>query len=139
MNINLSSTDNMVGEYLIYRGFTNTFQNLEIEKNKDRIKRFEVSKIVDNIFTNLHNDNIEGFITLWDFLTKRFFFHLNTENLNLCNILKIDLIKYYLITAIKSKNKSKITDFFTNYSHEILAESPSMIPGSLRNWYVINI
>lgn len=29
------------------RGFTQTFQNLEGEKNRDRTKRFEVSKIVE--------------------------------------------------------------------------------------------
>lgn len=69
MNVNISGTDGMVGEYLICkisarnywsffckililtslldRGFTQTFQSLEQEKNKDRTKKFEVFKIVE--------------------------------------------------------------------------------------------
>ncbi len=70
MNVNITGTDSMVGEYLICksyqltadilrffiffvsirhidRGFTQTFQSLEQEKNRDRTKRFEVFKIVE--------------------------------------------------------------------------------------------
>ena len=64
MSVNISGTDSMVGEYLICklfcmvrllglfamsvdRGFTQTFQCLEVEKNRDKTKRFEVSRIVE--------------------------------------------------------------------------------------------
>jgi hypothetical protein len=47
MSINIPSVDSMVGEYLIYRGFTQTFQSLEVERNRDRTKRFEVTRVVD--------------------------------------------------------------------------------------------
>lgn len=137
MNIDVSGTDAMVSEYLIYRGFTRTFQSLEFEKSKDRIKRFEVSRIVEAIFTSLTNFEVENFISLWDFLNKRFFFHLTVDNLALCGVLKSDLLKFYLVYAVKSKNKEKITDFFSSYSHEILADDGDLIPGNLRNWYVL--
>ena len=47
MSINIAATDSMVGEYLIYRGFTQTFQSLEVERNRDKVKRFEVTRIVE--------------------------------------------------------------------------------------------
>lgn len=137
MNVDISGVDAMVSEYLIYRGFTKTFQSLEYEKGKDRIKKFEVSRIVESIFTNLTSFEVENFITLWDFLNKRFFFHLTVENLALCGVLKSDLLKFYLVHAVKSKNKERITDFFSSFSHEILADDGDLIPGNLRNWYVL--
>lgn len=122
---------------------------MEVESSRDRTKKFEVSRIVEvnslyfhsyftdiyprlqTIFANLSNYEIDNFILFWDFLNKRFFFHLDAEHYNLCCTLKSDLLKYYLVYAVKSRNPSKVTDFFSAYSHEILADSP------LRAWYVL--
>ena len=35
--------------------------------------------------------------------------------------LKMDLVKYYLVTCFKAKNKVKLMEFFTKYSKEILS------------------
>ena len=45
--MNIPAADNMVGEYLIYRGFTQTYKALESEKNRDKTKQFEVARIVE--------------------------------------------------------------------------------------------
>jgi hypothetical protein len=47
MNFNVAGADTIVSEYLLYRGFTQSFQCLEVEKGRDRTKKFEVTKIVD--------------------------------------------------------------------------------------------
>lgn len=73
----------------------------------------------------------------WDFLNKRFFFHLDAEHYNLCCTLKADLLKFYLVNAVKTKNKDRVTEFFSLYSHEILAEGGSNVAGTLRNWFVL--
>ena len=62
---------------------------------------------------------------------------MDAEHLSLCAVLKIDLLKYYLVNAYKTKSKEKITEFFSMYSHEILAESADYIPGNLRAWFVL--
>jgi hypothetical protein len=93
--------------------------------------------VLQSIFSSLHSFDVEGFISFWDFLNKRFFFHLDSEHLNLSGVLKSDLIKYYLVYAIKTKSKEKVTEFFAAYSHEILAEAGNFIPGNLRNWFVL--
>jgi len=96
-----------------------------------------LSIVLQTIFSDLNTFEIENHILFWDFLSKRFFFHLDTEHLALCSVLKVDLLKYYLTNAYKTKNKDKITDFFSMYSHEILAESADYIPGNLRGWFVL--
>jgi hypothetical protein len=108
-----------------------------VEKGRDRTKKFEMTKIVDTIFHHLTTFEIESFVQFWDFLNKRFFFHLDTEHMQLSAQLKSDLIKFYLINAVKSKNRDKLGEFFSMYSHEILAENGNYIPGNLRGWFVL--
>ena len=45
--MNITAVDQMVAEYLVYRGFTQSFRSLEVEKAKDRTKQFEVARIVE--------------------------------------------------------------------------------------------
>jgi len=92
---------------------------------------------VEALFHNLLSYDIDNFLYTWDFLNKRFFFHLDMEHLNLCGLLKADLIKFYLINAVKNKSKDRVLEFFTNFSFEILAESANTIPGNLRGWFVL--
>jgi hypothetical protein len=134
---NITAADQIVGEYLIYRGFTQSFRSLEAEKARDKTKHFESSRIIDAVFGYLHGYEIEQFISLWDFLSKRFFFHLDGEHLGYSLSLKSDLLKYYLVHAFKANKKDKITEFFSMFSHEILAEGADYVAGNLRAWFVL--
>lgn len=132
--MNISSVDEIVQEYCIYRGFTQSFRSIEFEKSNDKTKNFEPQIIVQQIFDYLNNGNIDQFLILWDFLQKRFFIHLDQEHVKMFYQIKSDLIKYYLVICVKLKNKSKISDFFSCYSNEILSANNK---SDLRNWYVL--
>lgn len=134
--MNIQSADNIVDEYLIHRGFTQTFRTLLKEKTNDRTKGFSATKIVEQIFSYIEEFEIESFVQLWDFLSKRFFLHLDQEHALLLSQMKSDLIKLYLVTAIKKNSKGVVTDFFLKYSHEILTESMES-SNNLRSWYVL--
>ena len=54
---------------------------------------------------------IDHFLSLWDFLDKRFFVNLDEEHCSMFVRLKMDLVKYYLVTCFKAKNKV----FFQNF------------------------
>lgn len=133
--MNITAADSIVSEYLIYRGFTATYASLQNEKLKDRVKKFEVASIVEAIFHYIQSFQILNFVSLWDFMTKRFFAHLDMDHVQVSLDLKADLLKYYLVNAFKVQEKSKITDFFSLYSHEILSESG--ISKHLRSWYIL--
>ena len=132
--MSLNSVDYMVEEFLLYRGFTQTFRCLENEKSHDRARSFQENKLVEQIFQYLLNFEVESFISLWDFLLKRFFLHLDQEHLEMISSLKVDLLKFYLVNAVKSNSKAKACEFFSLYSHEILSESgTSMNTDSVAN------
>lgn len=82
------STDALVEEYLIYRGFTQTYRTFHAESKSDRSKSFEVAKIVDQIFQDLNSFNIEHFVAMWSFLNQRFFLHLDQEYTTLSEEIK---------------------------------------------------
>lgn len=44
---NFSAVDQIVGEYLIYRGFTQTFRSFEGERIRDKARSFDVSKLIE--------------------------------------------------------------------------------------------
>jgi hypothetical protein len=46
-DFNIVAADQMVGEYLIFRGFTQSFRSLEAERSRDKTKHFEAVRIVD--------------------------------------------------------------------------------------------
>jgi hypothetical protein len=84
----VASSDALVEEYLLYRGFTQCFRTFQIEKNSDRTKNFEVVKIVDQTFAYIHGFEVDSFVGLWGFLHRRFFLHLDQEYTNLAEQLR---------------------------------------------------
>lgn len=134
----IKTADMICAEYLLYRGYTQSLAALTKEMEKDRLKQFDSVKIVDSIYHHLHNYEIEQYIILWDLLAKRFFSHLDNEYLQSSNVLKGDLLKYYLIYCFKSNRKDKLIEFFQHYSHDILNQSSmGTVAESLRTWFVL--
>ena len=86
------------------------------------------------IFDYLNTGAIENFISLWDFLNKRFFLHLDQEHCKMFATMKSELIIYYIVACVKAKNKAKLSEFFSTFSHEILSSNCEL---DLRKWYVI--
>lgn len=79
----IASADSIVEEYLVYRGFTQSFRALQSEKASDKLKSLDVTKIVEQTFQYIHAFEMDHFIALWDFLTQRFFQHLDQEYVHL--------------------------------------------------------
>ena len=58
--MSLNSVDYMVEEFLLYRGFTQTFRCLENEKSHDRARSLQENKLVEQIFQYLINFEVES-------------------------------------------------------------------------------
>ena len=97
---------------------------------------FHAIKIVEQIYFYIENYQISDYIDLWDFLSKRFFMHLDQENLLLLDNMKSDLIKFYLVNLVNHHKKKEMTTFFETYSHEIIANSGNSAQ-QLRSWCVL--
>jgi hypothetical protein len=89
------------------------------EEIREERKIFPEAHEIESIFSDLHSLSIENFMSLWEFLSKGFFLHLDVEHYRLSQVIRCDLIKYYLVNTIKQKNKEKTKEFFSLYSYEI--------------------
>lgn len=63
--------DEMIREYLVFRGFLNTFKHFEQDRQNDKFTSAE--KIVDTIFSLLHSYDYPGFVEFWKHLNKNYF------------------------------------------------------------------
>ncbi|KAF2075048.1 hypothetical protein CYY_003658 [Polysphondylium violaceum] len=70
---NLNYLDELVKEYLVFRGFTQTNHYFSLEKKSDKLKGFQVDRILEQINYYIANYDIHHLIELWNFLDITFF------------------------------------------------------------------
>uniref|UniRef100_A0A8C1CZX6 WD repeat-containing protein 91 n=1 Tax=Cyprinus carpio carpio TaxID=630221 RepID=A0A8C1CZX6_CYPCA len=66
-------TDDLVREYLIYRGFTSTLKLLDSEIKTDKEKGFRVDKIIDQLQQLIQSYDLTGLKEYWAYLDRRLF------------------------------------------------------------------
>ena len=120
---NLNQVDDMVCEYLLFRGFTNTFKTFESDRENDRTHGFNVDKIVNQLFGLIEDCDFKGLKDTWDFLNSRFFCLLNSTYMESVESFKNSLRKLYIVTCIKQKNTNEVTRFFQEYCPDVLTFS----------------
>ena len=70
-DVSVSYADELVKEYLTFRGFTHTLRTFEGERKQDKTKGFQAEKIVEQIFVYLHNYEITKVCVVFIFLIMR--------------------------------------------------------------------
>ena len=68
LQINNPKVDDMVKEYLIFRGFFSSFKHFELERKIDKASTPE--KVVDTLFGLLHAFDYKGFVIQFKFSEK---------------------------------------------------------------------
>ena len=86
---NVAYADDLVKEYLIFRGFSQTFKNFTLEKRHDKTKGFQVrqkyrsillsyhfkkaAKVVDLLLHHIHSFNLQQLLELWTYLNDNYY------------------------------------------------------------------
>ncbi|KAG2386912.1 hypothetical protein C9374_001947 [Naegleria lovaniensis] len=65
--------DQLLKEYLVWRGFNRTLTNFEMDRKMDKNKAFQTEKIVEQLFQYIRNYEIHAFMDYWGYLEKQFF------------------------------------------------------------------
>lgn len=78
--------DELVKEYLLYRGFTYTLKSFDTELKVDKEKGFRVDKIIEQFLTHITSYDINSIRDLWSHLESHLFsrleHHLATSTYN---------------------------------------------------------
>ncbi|KAM9312420.1 WD repeat-containing protein 91 [Gastrophryne carolinensis] len=112
-------TDDLVREYLTFRGFTNTLKYFEADIKADKEKGFRVDRIVEQLLQFIQSYDLNGLLDYWGYLERRLFSRLEDVYRPTVNKLKTSLFRYYLVCTIQSSRTDKAHDFFQKQAPEL--------------------
>ncbi|XP_074281749.1 uncharacterized protein LOC141606500 [Silene latifolia] len=116
---NMQYAEELVREFLAFRGFTSTLQAFETELNTDIGKGFQVEKIIELIFSiYIPKFEVEKLVGLLSFFKKCFSF---SETVIYATIskLEVSILRYYVVYAVRSGRNDKVKEFFHMLGDEL--------------------
>ncbi|KAK9504229.1 hypothetical protein O3M35_010607 [Rhynocoris fuscipes] len=111
--------DELVREYLLFRGFTITLKSFDGELKVDKDRGFRVDRIVDQFLLFINNYDLNSLRELWAHFDQKIFSKLEHEFTPGLRKLEISLFKFYLVNAVINNKPDKVIDFFTKMTSEI--------------------
>ncbi|RLW06393.1 hypothetical protein DV515_00004637 [Chloebia gouldiae] len=124
-------TDELVREYLLFRGFTAALKQLDAEIKADREKGFRVDKIVDQLQQFVQSYDLAALRDYWSYLDRRLFSRLEDVYRPTVNKLKTSLFRYYLVHAIQNGRNDKAQEFFLKQASELQNQA------EWKDWFVL--
>jgi len=109
----LTSLDESIMEYLIFRGFSKTIRAFSLDKQVDKLVTFSPDKVSLQLFNNIHEMEFQSAFQLWRFLEERFFTHLDAEAAKSASHLRDGVVKYCLCHAVMKGRKDKALEALT--------------------------
>ena len=117
--------DELVREYLVFRGFTPTLKSFDSDLKNEKEKGFRVEKIVDQFSQYVTNHDLSGLLELWKHLQTKIFSRLETQRLSTVRKLENSLLKLYLVTCVQTKQLDKLREFYEKLTVELQGGSVS--------------
>ncbi|XP_006654240.1 WD repeat-containing protein 91 homolog [Oryza brachyantha] len=110
---NMQYAEELVKEFLLFRGFTSTLQSYESELSTEIGRNFQVDKILDLVFSvyipKYQLDRLQGLFT---FLKQCFTSPADAELFSALAKLEMSVLRYYVVNALKSGRQDKVVEFF---------------------------
>ncbi|KAK2654027.1 hypothetical protein Ddye_013883 [Dipteronia dyeriana] len=118
---NMQYAEELVREFLVFRGFTNTLQAFETELSTDIGKAFQVDKILDLIFSvYVPKFQVEKLVGLLGFFKQCFSSSSETIVTATLSKLEVSILRYYIVHALQTGRKDKVVEFFGVNGNDLL-------------------
>ena len=122
-SVNIAYADDLVKEYLLFRGFVKTANQFDSDRKTNKLKGFQAAKIVEQLFHHINNYNIVALLDLWDYLTRNFFARLDKDFSFTVKKLDISLKRYYIVHCVSTSHMEKMEEFFEQCSAELIKDA----------------
>ncbi|XP_074030537.1 WD repeat-containing protein 91 isoform X2 [Leptinotarsa decemlineata] len=111
--------DEIIREYLLFRGFGNTLKAFDADLKGDKMKSFRADRIVDQImhFINVHD--LASLREFWGHLNMHLFSKLEHNFLQSVKKLENAVLKMYLVSAVTNNKPEKMIEFFMKMTPEL--------------------
>uniref|UniRef100_A0A336MPU9 CSON002311 protein n=1 Tax=Culicoides sonorensis TaxID=179676 RepID=A0A336MPU9_CULSO len=111
--------DNLVKEFLIFRGFSGTLKQFDAELKSDKDQSFRADKIVDQIMMCINTQDLDTLVQYMNHLNCNLFSKLEQSFAGAVKKLQQGIYKLYLVMAYNNNKSDKITEFFQKMSSEL--------------------
>ncbi|XP_040572431.1 WD repeat-containing protein 91 [Lepeophtheirus salmonis] len=111
--------DDLIKEYLLFRGFSSTLKTFELELKTEKEKGFRVDRLVDQFLSMINNHDLHALKELWSHLSTRYFSRLDPARTAAANRLETSLLKLYLVSCVQTRHSDKVKEFFDKMTPEI--------------------
>ncbi|XXG89877.1 hypothetical protein AAC387_Pa12g1774 [Persea americana] len=130
---NIEYAEELVREFIVFRGFTNTLQAFETELSTDVGKGFQVDKVMDLIFkVYVPKFQAEKLVSLLGFLKQCFSSSSEGVLITTLSRLELSVLRYYIVHALQSGRQDKVVEFFGTHGNDLLQRSEDWTP-----WFAI--
>ncbi|KAI5700864.1 hypothetical protein M8J76_012096 [Diaphorina citri] len=111
--------DELIREYLLFRGFAGTLKMFDIELKQDKEKGFRVDRIVDQFLQLIYAHDLTAVREFWSHLHTRMFSKLEKEFTSSLKKLENGVLKLFLVNAICNNKSDKVTEFLSKMAPEL--------------------
>ncbi|KAJ0967545.1 hypothetical protein J5N97_024462 [Dioscorea zingiberensis] len=130
---NMQYAEELLREFLVFRGFTNTLQAYETELSTDIGRGFQVDKILDLIFSvYIPKYQADKLVGLLNFFKQCLFSSSEAVLISTLSKLEVSILRYYIIHAIQSGRQDKVVEFFGANGNTLLQKREEWTP-----WFAI--
>ena len=114
----LDVADDMVLEYIAFRGFTETFRSFSLARADDRANRgsFDAKFALEALLRPMHELDAIGLLDAWDFLEARFFGNLDAELAAHVDGLRCGVYRLFCVTAVRAGQRHSATALLAELS-----------------------
>ncbi|CAH0554439.1 unnamed protein product [Brassicogethes aeneus] len=123
--------DEIIREYLIFRGFGSTTKAFDSELKVDKEKSFRVDKIIEQMSSFITNYDLNSLRELWSHLEVHMFAKLESHFTAGVKKLENAVLKMYLVNAITNNKSEKVNEFFVKTTPELQSQN------EWKDWFVI--
>ncbi|KAF9333212.1 WD repeat-containing protein 91 [Linnemannia elongata] len=89
--------DELVKEYLLFRGFTNSYKAFEADSKTDKDRGFQADKIIEELYSSIAAMDLTALLDHWRYLDVRYFSRLDHRFAGSIKKFELCLLRYYLI------------------------------------------
>lgn len=126
---NMRYAEELLREFLIFRGFTATLQSFESELSTEIGRNFDVDKILDLIFSlYIPKFQPDKLLALLNFFKQCLTSPSETALLSALSKLELSLLRYYVVYAFKSSRLDQVTHFFASNATYLLEKREDWLP-----------
>lgn len=111
--------DELIKEYLQYRGFNTTLKAFEIDLRNDKERAFRVDKIIEQLVHHINTYDLNGLKELWSHLDVHMFSKLESPFISAVKKLENGILKMYLVNAVANNKSEKVNEFFIKMTNDL--------------------